>query len=106
MAAVRAAGVKAIDLSADFRIHDAATYERWYSTAHTQTTLLADAVYGLPELHRAEIADASLVANPGCYPTSVILGLWPLAEAGKPMTSVANRTSRKPASGGSGDDNC
>ncbi len=82
VAAVRAAGVKAIDLSADFRIHDAATYERWYSTAHTQTALLADAVYGLPELHRAEIANASLVANPGCYPTSVILGLWPLAEAG------------------------
>ncbi len=82
VAAVRAAGVKAIDLSADFRIHDAATYERWYSTSHTQTALLADAVYGLPELHRAEIAEASLVANPGCYPTSVILGLWPLAEAG------------------------
>lgn len=82
VAAVWAEGVKAIDLSADFRIHDAATYEHWYGTSHTQTALLADAVYGLPELHRTEIAETWLVANPGCYPTSVILGLWPLAEAG------------------------
>jgi N-acetyl-gamma-glutamyl-phosphate reductase len=82
VAAVRAAGAKAIDLSADFRIHDVATYERWYATPHTQPALLAEAVFGLPELHRQEIARASLVANPGCYPTSVILGLWPLARAG------------------------
>ena len=82
VASVRAAGVKAIDLSADFRIRDVAAYEHWYSTPHTQPALLAEAVYGLPELHRAEIAAASLVANPGCYPTSVILGLWPLAKAG------------------------
>ena len=82
VAAVRAAGVKAIDLSADFRLHDAATYQRWYDTPHSETALLAEAVYGLPELHRAEIAHADLVANPGCYPTSVNLGLAPLARAG------------------------
>jgi N-acetyl-gamma-glutamyl-phosphate reductase len=82
VAAARAAGVKAIDLSADFRLHDAATYQRWYQTPHSQPALLAQAVYGLPELHRAEIAGAGLVANPGCYPTSVILGLTPLARAG------------------------
>ena len=82
VAAVRAAGVKAIDLSADFRLHDAVVYQRWYNHAHSEAALLAEAVYGLPELHRAEIAAASLVANPGCYATSVIVGLWPLARAG------------------------
>lgn len=82
VAAVRQAGVRAIDLSADFRLRDPATYQRWYSTPHTEPELLAEAVYGLPELHRQAIAMAKLVANPGCYPTSVILGLWPLARAG------------------------
>lgn len=82
VAAVRAAGAKAIDLSADFRLHDAATYQRWYDVPHTEPALLAEAVYGLPELHRTEIAGAHLVANPGCYPTSAILGLAPLARAG------------------------
>ncbi len=82
VAAVRAAGARAIDLSADFRLHDAANYERWYGVPHTEPALLADAAYGLPELHRAAIAGAALVANPGCYPTSVILGLAPLARAG------------------------
>lgn len=82
VAAVRAAGAKAIDLSADFRLHDSAAYERWYGVAHSEPALLAGAVYGLPELHRAAIAGADLVANPGCYPTSVILGLAPLARAG------------------------
>jgi N-acetyl-gamma-glutamyl-phosphate reductase len=82
VAAVRAAGVKAIDLSADFRIRDVAAYERWYATPHTQPALLAEAVFGLPELHQEAIARAELVANPGCYSTSVILGLWPLAKAG------------------------
>jgi N-acetyl-gamma-glutamyl-phosphate reductase len=57
-------------------------YERWYATAHTQTDLLQTAVYGLCEVNRAAITDANLVANPGCYPTSVNLGLWPLAQAG------------------------
>ncbi|MCB9154988.1 MAG: N-acetyl-gamma-glutamyl-phosphate reductase [Caldilineae bacterium] len=82
VAAVRAAGVKAIDLSADFRLHDASVYQRWYNHPQSQPALLAESVYGLPELHRTEIAAASLVANPGCYATSVILGLWPLAHAG------------------------
>jgi N-acetyl-gamma-glutamyl-phosphate reductase len=82
VAAARAAGARVIDLSADFRLHDAAIYERWYDVSHTEPDLLAEAVYGLPELHRAEVAGAGLVANPGCYPTSVILGLAPLARAG------------------------
>jgi N-acetyl-gamma-glutamyl-phosphate reductase len=77
-----AAGAKVIDLSADYRIHDAAAYEAWYGVKHVHPDLLAEAVYGLPELHRAQIAQARLVANPGCYPTSVILGLAPLARAG------------------------
>ncbi len=82
VAKARASGAKVIDLSADFRLKDPAAYEQWYGHAHTQTALLAEAVYGLPELHRGEIARADLVANPGCYPTSVILGLAPLAWAG------------------------
>lgn len=76
-----AAGRKVVDLSADFRIHDAAVYEAWYQP-HTAPELLATAVYGLPELHRAAIKTTSLVANPGCYPTSVILGLAPLLSTG------------------------
>jgi N-acetyl-gamma-glutamyl-phosphate reductase len=79
---VRAAGVQAIDLSADFRLADAATYERWYETSHTASELLPEAVYGLPEVHRREIRGAELVANPGCYPTGVILGLYPLVARG------------------------
>ncbi len=82
VAAARQAGVKVVDLSADFRLHDSATYEKWYGHPHRHPDRLAEAVYGLPELHRAAIAGASLVANPGCYPTSVILGLAPLARAG------------------------
>lgn len=82
VARVRAAGARAIDLSADFRLKDVAAYQRWYHTPHTELALLETAVYGLPELHRAEIAGSTLVANPGCYATSVILGLWPLAQAG------------------------
>jgi N-acetyl-gamma-glutamyl-phosphate reductase len=82
VAAARRAGASAIDLSADFRLRDAATYEKWYGHPHQHAELLDEAVYGLPELHRAEIAGANLIANPGCYPTSVILGLAPLARAG------------------------
>jgi N-acetyl-gamma-glutamyl-phosphate reductase len=82
VAKARAAGAKVVDLSADYRLKDPAVYEKTYGHAHTQPDLLAQAVYGLPELHRAEIAHAGLVANPGCYPTSVILGLAPLAKAG------------------------
>jgi N-acetyl-gamma-glutamyl-phosphate reductase len=70
------AGKKVIDLSADYRLRDADTYEKWY-VHHCSTGLLKDAVYGLPELYRSEISRTSLVANPGCYPTSIILGLAP-----------------------------
>jgi N-acetyl-gamma-glutamyl-phosphate reductase len=75
------AGKKVVDLSADFRLHDAEVYEQWYQ-AHSAQQYLSEAVYGLPELHREHIAKAQLVANPGCYPTSVILGLAPLLKAG------------------------
>ncbi len=81
-APVGAAGARVIDLSADYRLRDAAAYEAWYGHPHAYPALLAEAVYGLPELHRAEIARAGLVANPGCYPTSIILALAPLARAG------------------------
>jgi len=76
------AGARVLDLSADFRFRDVAEYERWYGS-HAAPGLLGEAVYGLPELHRAAIASARLVAVPGCYPTGALLGLWPLARAGK-----------------------
>lgn len=76
------AGVKVIDLAADFRIKDVAEWEKWYGMPHACPDLLAEAVYGLPEVNRAQIAQARLVANPGCYPTAVQLGLIPLLEAG------------------------
>ena len=81
VAELRARGVRVVDLSADFRLHSQDVYEEWYG-AHGAPGLIADAVYGLPELHRAEIAGADLVANPGCYPTAAILALAPLARAG------------------------
>jgi N-acetyl-gamma-glutamyl-phosphate reductase len=73
--------VKVIDLSADFRLRDAATYEQWYRR-HEAPELLNEAVYGLPERYRDEIRDAALVANPGCYPTAALLALAPLAREG------------------------
>ncbi|MDZ7641101.1 MAG: N-acetyl-gamma-glutamyl-phosphate reductase [Desulfurivibrio sp.] len=76
-----AGGAKVIDLSADFRLHEQTTYEAWYQV-HSAPELLGEAAYGLPEIHRRRIAAARLVANPGCYPTSVILGLAPLLKAG------------------------
>jgi N-acetyl-gamma-glutamyl-phosphate reductase len=82
VAAAREAGARVIDLSADYRLRSASTYQAWYGHPHAYPALLAEAVYGLPELHRADIPEASLVANPGCYSTSVILGLAPLARAG------------------------
>ena len=75
------AGLRVIDLSADFRIRDCRTYETWYQ-AHTAPELLDKAVYGLPEIYGEHIASARLVANPGCYPTSVILPLVPLLRSG------------------------
>ena len=77
-----AAGIRVIDLAADFRLKDAAVWEHWYGTAHACPALLEDAVYGLPELNREAIRNARLVANPGCYPTAVILGLMPLLKNG------------------------
>ena len=72
------AGIRVIDLSADFRLRDARVYQEFYGHAHPAPELLGDAVYGLPELRRAEIAGAKLVAAPGCYPTSVLIPLVPL----------------------------
>ncbi len=77
-----AAGVKVIDLAADFRLQDTAVFERWYGMPHTQPDLLKESVYGLPELNRDAIRGARLVGNPGCYPTSVQLGFAPLLRAG------------------------
>jgi N-acetyl-gamma-glutamyl-phosphate reductase len=74
-------GVRVVDLSADFRLRDPALYEEWYRP-HPEPALIAAAVYGLPEHYRDEITGASIVANPGCYPTAAILGLAPLARAG------------------------
>ncbi len=79
---VLAAGARVIDLSNDFRLRDPQQYAVWFKHAHSAPELLSEAVYGLPELYRAQIARARLVANPGCYPTSVILALLPLAQAG------------------------
>jgi N-acetyl-gamma-glutamyl-phosphate reductase len=73
-------GKKVVDLSADYRLMDPALYEKWYEHCHQYPELLKSAVYGLPELHREKIKKASLIANPGCYPTSAILGLAPLLE--------------------------
>ena len=76
------AGVRVIDLAADFRLKDAVLWERWYGKPHACPELLEEAVYGLPEMNRAHLSSARLVANPGCYPTAVTLGFLPLVEAG------------------------
>ena len=75
-------GVRIIDLAADFRLHDPALWCQWYGSDHACPQLLKEAVYGLPEVNRSRIAEARLVANPGCYPTAVQLGFLPLLEAG------------------------
>ena len=74
------AGKRVIDLAADFRIKDVEIWEQWYGETHACPELVAEAIYGLPELNRAGIKEARLIANPGCYPTSVILGFLPLLE--------------------------
>ena len=71
-------GVKLIDLAADFRLKDPAVWEKWYGVPHACPELLAEAVYGLPEVNREKIRKARLIANPGCYPTAVQLGFLPL----------------------------
>lgn len=76
------AGVRVIDLAADFRIKDVALWEKWYGMQHACPDLIAEAVYGLPEINRDKIKGARLIANPGCYPTAAQLGFLPLMEAG------------------------
>lgn len=76
------AGCRVIDLSADFRLQDQATYETWYKVSHPAPHLLEHAVYGLTEVNRTLVAEADLVACPGCYPTSILLPLYPLLKAG------------------------
>lgn len=75
-------GIRVIDLSADFRLHDAQLWSHWYGEAHACPELLAEAVYGLPEVNRDAMKSARLIACPGCYPTAVQLGLLPLVEQG------------------------
>lgn len=77
-----AAGVRVIDLAADFRIRDVAEWQKWYGMEHAAPELVAEAVYGLPEVNREQIRKARVLANPGCYPTAVQLGFLPLVEAG------------------------
>ncbi|WP_345792736.1 N-acetyl-gamma-glutamyl-phosphate reductase [Thauera sp. JM12B12] len=77
-----AAGVRVIDLAADFRIRDVAEWQKWYGMDHAAPELVAEAVYGLPEVNREQIRSARVLANPGCYPTAVQLGFLPLIEAG------------------------
>ncbi|HEX5713194.1 MAG TPA: N-acetyl-gamma-glutamyl-phosphate reductase [Solirubrobacterales bacterium] len=89
VAALRAAGVLVVDLSADFRLRDADTYERWYGE-HGAPDLFGTGVYGLTELYRDELRGAKLVATPGCYPTASVLGLAPLAEKGLLADVVVN----------------
>lgn len=76
------AGVRIVDLAADFRIQDIATWEHWYGMSHACPEVVAEAVYGLPEINREQIKNAQIVANPGCYPTSVQLALIPLIKSG------------------------
>ena len=75
-------GTKVVDISADFRLNDAAQYGQWYDSTHPAPELLKQAVYGLPELHRSQVASTQLVANPGCYPTGAILALAPAVRGG------------------------
>lgn len=76
------ANVKIIDLAADFRLQDTAVFEKWYKMPHSCPDILGAAVYGIPELYRDQIKTAKVIGNPGCYPTTVLLGLVPLLELG------------------------
>jgi N-acetyl-gamma-glutamyl-phosphate reductase len=89
VAQMRGQGLKVVDLSADFRLRDLATYEQWYG-AHPNPELIGEAAYGITELNRADIRGADLVANPGCYPTAAMLALAPLAEEGLIADLVVN----------------
>jgi N-acetyl-gamma-glutamyl-phosphate reductase len=92
VAALRASGTRVVDLSADFRLRDRTTYERWYGE-HGAPQLFGEAVYGLPEVYREQVARADLVANPGCYPTATLLALAPLARAGGVLDVVVDAKS-------------
>ncbi|NYT84057.1 N-acetyl-gamma-glutamyl-phosphate reductase [Pollutimonas harenae] len=82
--------VRIIDLAADFRLQDTQVFERWYKMPHACPSVLADSVYGLVELNRQKIADAQVIGNPGCYPTTVLLGLAPLLENGRKLVDTSN----------------
>jgi N-acetyl-gamma-glutamyl-phosphate reductase len=107
VASLHRAGKKVIDLSADYRLKSAGVYKKWYNTPHLYSNLLKKAVYGLPEIYRDEIRNASIIANPGCYPVSALLGLSPVIGKGfidrnsiiidsKSGTSGAGRTPAQP----------
>jgi len=107
VASLHRAGKKVIDLSADYRLKNASVYKKWYNTPHLYSNLLKKAVYGLPEIYRNEIRNASIIANPGCYPVSALLGLSPVIGKGfidrnsiiidsKSGTSGAGRTPAQP----------
>ena len=87
--ALLAAGVRVIDLAADFRLQDTSVFEHWYKMPHGCPEVLAESVYGLVEINRAAIAKARVIGNPGCYPTTVLLGLAPLL-GGKPLIDTAD----------------
>ncbi|MFW6381170.1 MAG: N-acetyl-gamma-glutamyl-phosphate reductase [Bacillota bacterium] len=95
VAELRQQGNRVIDLSGDFRYRDQKVYEEWYQREHNYPELLQEAVYGLPELKRKQIKQAKLVANPGCYPTASLLGLYPLLEEGllQPETVIIDAKS-------------
>ncbi len=96
---LRNAGAKVIDLAADFRLNDPAIWQQWYGMPHACPHLLDEAVYGLPELNRAAISSAGLVAAPGCYPTAVTLGLLPIIEAGLEIAGPVIADSKSGVSG-------
>lgn len=83
-----AAGTRVIDLAADFRLKDTAVFEKWYKIPHSCPDILASSEYGLVELNRKALLNAQVVGNPGCYPTTVLLGLAPLLEGGKPLVDT------------------
>jgi len=97
-------GVRVIDLSADFRLKDISVWEQWYGQEHVAPALAQEAVYGLPEVNRVEIAGAQLVACPGCYPTAIQLGWIPLLEAGAvdPVELIASAASGASGAGRQG----
>ena len=100
VAGLLAAGVKVIDLSADFRIQDIALWEQWYKTKHVCPELVSKAVYGLPEVNRDKIKSAQLIAVPGCYPTAIQLGFLPLLENGLVETDRLIADAKSGVSGG------